>query len=196
MIEPPAETRLCCDCLEVKPSTEFRRRLRTGQARLGQCRACHNLAERLRRAQRRRAWRDQRVAAFVTQLKNARSDNHVRLLCNLMLYRFGGLQGFVNAWLQQLGRVQRDQPGSKKSLDFFQAVVRMIEFSDSTRPNVTGLTDEDLQRELEAETRRLIDAHPELAVQAAGQIGWTIIPPDAVDHGESASDSEPIDRSG
>ena len=182
MVGPAAE-KVCSDCLEVRPSSEFRRRFRTGQARLGQCRACHNVAERLRRAQRRRAWRDQRVAAFVTQLKNARSDNHVRLLCNLMVYRCGGLQGFTRAWQEQVAQVHRDQPGSKKSLDFFQAVARMIAFSDSMRPKVTELPDEDLRRELEAETLRLIEAHPELVVQAAAEIGWTVIPPDPLNKG-------------
>lgn len=140
--------KFCEHCLEWKPDTEFRRRFKGGSARLSQCRTCHNKTERARRSRGHREQRDQYIARFVTQLKNAKSNDLVALLCNVMVRHFGGVQGFVNAWTQQIDRLRLEQPCSKKALDFFHAVVRMIQFCDTTQPDVTELTDEELQREM------------------------------------------------
>jgi len=140
--------KICEQCLEWKPDTEFRRRFKGESTRLNQCRTCHNETEQVRRARGRREQRDQHIAKFVTKLKNAKSNDLVALLCKAMVQHFGGVQGFVDAWTQQIDRIRLEQPGSKKALDFFQAVVRMIEFCDSTEPGVSELTDEELQREM------------------------------------------------
>ena len=151
-----AKMKFCEHCLEWKPDTEFRRRFKGGSARLNQCRICHNETERVRRARGHREQCDKFVAAFVTRLKNAKANGLVALLCNVMVQHFGGVQGFVNAWTQQIDRIRSEQPGSKKALDFYQAVLRMIEFCDTPQPDITELTDEDLQRELMECTKRLI----------------------------------------
>jgi hypothetical protein len=154
---------------------------------MGECRECHNEAERVRRSLRRWDHNDKLLASFVNKIKNAKTNDRVALVSNLMIQSFGGVQGLVDTWTEQINRVLSEKPGSKKALDFFLAIMRMIEFCDANRPDVSELSDEDLQREAEIQLRQLIQSHPEIAVHAAAEIGWTVIPPDEADQQPSVT---------
>lgn len=158
---------------------------------MNECRSCHNKRERERHARLRRGQRDAVIASFVTQLKSAKSNDRVAFLCGAMIQHFRGLEGFLQAWRSQLDRACQQQPGSKKVLDFFRSVVRLIEYCDATRPSVSQLPDEDLHQELAAETRRQVEAHPQLAIEAAAQLGWTVVPPTEGQHAESPQPAIP-----
>ncbi len=61
------------------------------------------------------------------------------------------------------------------------AIMHLVVACTSLQVSVTQpdmVDDEDLRREFEAVTARVIVSHPELAIRAARQLGWTIIPPD------------------
>ena len=72
---PPAEEelRVCKDCIEVKPLTDFRRRFRGRDDRMYQCRQCHALAERLRLKHRREIQTGKRMQAIATAARNPRA---------------------------------------------------------------------------------------------------------------------------
>jgi len=173
------DTRLCRDCLRVKPITEFRRRYRGESTRLHRCRSCHNESERIRRVERRVERNNDTIAKFVTRLKNAQTPKQVELLCGAMIQRFGGMEGLFAAWVRQVEAAQSAQPGSKKVLDFYQAIFRMIEYCNSGQRDLAEISDEDLQGEIMESCKQLIRQHPEVAVEAAEQIGWTVIPDSA-----------------
>jgi len=170
------DTRLCRDCLRVKPISEFRRRYRGESTRLHRCRSCHNESERIRRVERRVERNNDTIAKFVTQLKNAQTPKQVELLCGAMIQRFGGVEELFAAWVQQFEAARVAQPGSKKVLDFYQAILRMIEYCDANRPNLAEVSDHDLEDEIIEGCKQLIRQHPEVAIDAAEQIGWTVIP--------------------
>ena len=45
-------------------------------------------------------------------------------------------------------------------------------------PDTASLSDEELEQQTTEEVSRLVEANPEVAVKAAEQLGWEIIPPD------------------
>ena len=174
-----ADSKLCEYCLTVKPITEFRRRYRDGTERMNECRTCHNESERMRRAHRRTSRDNDAIKQFVTRLKNTHRPEQIELLCGAMIRRLGGLQSLFVAWVRQVEAAQSAQPGSKKVLDFYQAIFRMIEYCNSGRRDLAEISDEDLQGEIMESCKQLIRQHPEVAVEAAEQIGWTVIPDSA-----------------
>lgn len=84
-----------------------------------------------------------------------------------MVERFGGIQGFVAAWIEQIDRARQERPGGKKVLDFFMAITRMIETCQPAQPDVDDMSREELQHELMEHTKHLIQQQPELVVHAA-----------------------------
>ncbi len=94
-----------------------------------------------------------------------------------MVSAFGSTEEFVQAWREQVEEARSKKPGSKKVLDFFLAVMRMAEYCENQRPKVEYLDDDQLDLAVMQETEDRIRQNPELAVQCARQIGWTVIPP-------------------
>jgi len=170
-----ADTKLCELCVSVKPFTEFRRRSRNGSARLNQCRQCHNTAERERRSGKRTRHNHRLMAKCLTKVKNEQNNDRLELLCGFMFDQFGGLEGFTAAWCDYRRRAM--QQGGYAAFRVFQSLFRLAEYCDANRPDMSALSDEQLQQAWEENTKELIQQHPELAVTAADQIGWTVIPP-------------------
>ncbi len=90
---------------------------------------------------------------------------------------FGNTEQFVRAWCEQVQAAQTKNPGSKRALDFFLAVIRMAQYCENQGPRVELLDDEQLQRAVMQETEDLIRQNPELVVECAERLGWTVIPP-------------------
>ncbi len=169
--------KLCEQCLRVKPIDQFRRRYRDREDRQSQCRVCHNRTETLRRCKKRFGKNNSLISKFVLGLKNEADDRRVALLCQTMVSAFGSTEEFVQAWREQVEEARSKKPGSKKVLDFFLAVMRMAEYCENQRPKVEYLDDDQLDLAVMRETEDLIRQNPQLAVQCARQIGWTVIPP-------------------
>ena len=169
--------KLCEQCLHVKPIDQFRRRHRDRDDRQGQCRECHNQSEKLRLAKKRSKKNHALISKFVTDLKNETDDRRVAMLCQTMVSSFGDTVEFVQAWCEQVEEAKSKNPGSKKVLDFFWGIMRMAQFCENQGPKVELLDDEQLQRAALEEVKDLIRQNPELAVECAQRIGWTVIPP-------------------
>ncbi len=147
MIAEAAETRFCESCLTAKPLTEFRRRTRESDDRLGQCRQCHNAAERTRRAAGR-ARRDSRdLAKFVSQAKRATNPANVQALIDRMIDRFGGLDDFCARWKAIIdAAIEAHQ--HRLALDAFRAIANLIVLNSKQhgdrQSDLEGLDEEDL----------------------------------------------------
>ena len=170
-----ADSRFCEQCVSVKPLAEFRRRSRNGSARLNQCRECHNQSERKRRATKRSKHDHRRMAKYLTQLKNERSNARVELLLGVMIEQFGGTQGFLAAWSDYHHRAMHQ--GGFAAFRCFQSVARLMQFCEQNHADPGELSDEELEQTIMDHTKHLIQQNPVLAVAAADQIGWTVIPP-------------------
>lgn len=90
--------RRCESCLSQHPLEQFRRRRQGGEARMRQCRQCHNLRERVRRAGIRYGASHRDMAKAMTQLKNNTAAARVPVFCAEMVQHFGGADQFLNAW--------------------------------------------------------------------------------------------------
>src|SRR5262245_19408290 len=97
------ETRLCQQCLDVKPQDQFRRRTPGGD-RMGQCNSCHALCERIRRSKGRSKREDRRITQLLTRLKRQHSSRQIELLCAVVIADFGGLEAFAAAWIDYFRR--------------------------------------------------------------------------------------------
>ena len=172
---PPTSTRVCQHCLKAKPLTDFRRRSRDSSVRLNQCQSCHNEAERLRSAQKRTKGNRRHLARRLTELKNAQSKQRVEFLCGLMLQEFGGLEGFVRTWADYSQRAMRQ--GGFAAYRCLASITQLVQHVEASKPDLSDLTNEDLERELMEGTKRLIRQQPELAVSAAEGLGWNVTPP-------------------
>ena len=171
------ENRFCETCTKWQVITEFRKRRRSGSARMRQCRTCHNLAERNRRTRLRLQNDRKRVRSFLTELKNEDSNDRVRLLCNEMFKQFGGFQGFVDAWNTYQQRALAE--GGFAAFRCFAAVFRLLEYCSETEPDMRQLTDEELQRELLISVRSLLISEPELIASTVKELGWTLVRTDS-----------------
>ena len=169
-----SDTRFCNQCLKVKPITEFRRRSRTGSARLGQCRACHNESERQRLANKRAHRNHRRMAKCLTELKNERSNDRLELILGVMITKFGGMQGFITAW-DKYCSLAMEQSGFA-AFRCFSTVIRLAQYCEEHRSDPSEMTDEELERAMMEHTEHLIQQHPELAVAAARRLGWQVEP--------------------
>ena len=76
----------------------------------------------------------------------------IEALCGLMIRRIGGVEGFADCWWESLSRAMEDEPGSRRCLDSFRALVKLIQLADETKsrrmPKTADMSDEDLEEVL------------------------------------------------
>lgn len=118
------------------------------------------------------------MATALSQLKNEPNDKKLELIAGAMFRQFGGLQGFLAAWTTYTDRALAQ--GGSAACRCFEAVFRLVQYCETKSPDLSDVSDEDLERSLMQSTENLILQHPELAVRAAHQLGWTVIPHTAI----------------
>ena len=134
--------RLCESCLEVRPLGEFRRRKRGDECRVRECRRCHNERERRRRAAARAGQNRRRMASDLARVRDAASNERVRLVCAAMIRAYGGTEGFVGAWTDC---VRRDLArGGYAALRHFEATIRLVQHCEQRGPDYRAMSDEEL----------------------------------------------------
>lgn len=134
---------VCRDCGVRKNATDFRLRQAGGAIRTRQCRACHCLAEKLRREAKRSRQHRHAVNRQMARLKQAKSARQVGAVCEQLIGCFGGLEGFTTAWRACL---EADLArGGFAALRHLEAVLRLVQHCDENRPDYSQFTDEQLQ---------------------------------------------------
>ena len=135
-------SRTCRECFEIKPLSQFRFTNRQTGDRSTQCRACHNMAEKIRQSAKAKSNRVEAISNAVNKLRRDPSDNQVRAICQQMIAQFHGVDGFVKQWM---GCWETDRAkGRAKCFAHISAVIRLMEYVDDHKPNYEQLTDDEL----------------------------------------------------
>ena len=198
----PVGTKLCTDCLQEKPLTDFRRRYHDSDKRHNQCRDCFARYMRYRRAVKR----GKQIRSFVAEVKTMCNRDAVTALCAHMAQRMGGVRALGAALWAHLNAAAKARPVRKMVLDTHLAIANLMLVAEQQKPDqidVREYTDDELDfAHREADRRhkeiceleksllqleaveQLIQSEPEYAIAAAARLGWTVIPPDGDEDGE------------
>lgn len=132
----------CEYCLVEYPLEQFRRRLKGQDARVNQCRSCHNLRERLRRAAIRHRLSRREMAKAMTHLKNCTAATRVPVFCAEMVQHLGGADGFLAAWKKCI-----DSDLKRGGLPAFRHLSVLLKFMEYCEPepiDYSTMSDEEL----------------------------------------------------
>jgi hypothetical protein len=136
--------RRCHGCLGLYPITEFRRRGPNRKTCYHQCRACHNLAERKRRAIARGKASRRRVAEIIGRLRPDDPDRRAVALCDEMVRHLGGVNGAVQAWLKCMNYdLER---GGMAAMRHINLIFRLMAHCEPETVDYSQMSDEDLRQ--------------------------------------------------
>ena len=131
-IEP--EMRICSECCEVKPLTEYRRRFKDRDVRMHQCRACHLAAERYRLLRRKAKHTAGRMQAISTACRRSRNMNRLMLMLELSIHASGGVGNLMQDWHAAVrDNIERRKP-TPRLLGFYEAIISLVALLDRRRP--------------------------------------------------------------
>ncbi len=146
------ETKTCHVCGDERPVEEFRLRSRNGEQRHNECKACYAAYM----GEHHRRQRHRELTTFNQQLKDRHNDvAFLAKLSQVMVRRMGGLSAFVASWKGAHDAARKARPGSKMVLDFYLAMVRLIEVS-SESPDYSEFSIEDLELAIDGYVRRVL----------------------------------------
>jgi hypothetical protein len=132
----------CESCLVQYPADQFRLRCRGGQDRMKQCRQCHNLQERLRRAGIRHRLSRREMAKAMTGLKNCTAATRVPVFCAEMVQYLGGAEAFLAAWKDCIDRdLER---GGLPAFRHLAVLLKFMEYCEPEPVDYSTMTDEEL----------------------------------------------------
>jgi len=137
-----AAIRRCEYCLLQHPLEQFRRRYRGEEARMWQCRQCHNLRERLRRVGHHRRVSRREIAKTMTHLKNCTAASRIPALCAEMVGHMGGAEGFLATWKDCINRDLE-----RGGLPAFRHIAMLLKFMQYCEPqpiDYSTMSDEEL----------------------------------------------------
>lgn len=138
------DLRRCHNCLRLYPVPEFRHRGGQRKTRYHQCRACHNLTERTRRAIARGTASTRRVAEIIGRLRPDDPDRRAVALCDEMVRRLGGLNGAVQAWLKCMHHdLER---GGLAAMRHINLIFRLMAHCEPQRADYSQMSDEELRQ--------------------------------------------------
>src|SRR5262245_40623378 len=179
----PTKTRLCRQCGDEYPVDHFRRKRREGERRETTCRDCHRV--------NMRAWRRSRSEAalkrFVKRAPNQLLDRRLRALADATLRRFGGVESLSKVLVNTAKDIRAARPCDPLPLQSAMAVLRLHEYVASRREedeapeqdSYRGLSIEETKARIRQSSIDLIRKEPQIAVAAAEQLGWTVVPSSA-----------------
>ena len=147
--------RICKNCQQTYPITEFRRRTQSDSRRMYQCRLCHNQAEQLRR-QRKRGWlAKHQFHQYLTSLNNQRTARGVEKVYTELVRLCGGTEGILRMWTEVIGRDLA--AGGMKAHRHIASILRLMEYCEDKqpeKPDYSTMSDEEL---LEKMSRSVLD---------------------------------------
>jgi hypothetical protein len=139
-----APLRRCEACLSEYPLQQFRRRHRGKDARMRQCRSCHNLRERVRRAGVRHRLTRRQMARAMTRLKNSATAARVPVFCAEMVEQLGGAEGFLNTWKTCIDRDL--QTGGLPAFRHIATLLRFMEYCEPQPVDYSTMSDDELMQ--------------------------------------------------
>lgn len=159
---PDSLRRTCIGCCRELRIDEFPFRVEAKLSRRGKCRQCLAGYMRTYRAGRRAVSVDRLASAIATADRLAK----IEAAFAAAMRRFGGIDAFARLWREQFDTTAARAPGSRQAVNLLLALARLGEVASDNRPkeDFGMVSDEDLEREIEARLVRMIAAHPELAI--------------------------------
>lgn len=185
--------KICSACGRLLPVRLFRVRCRASGVRHNECGRCHN-DQRNRRAARKRQKDLSQLLQDVNRNGSLRRYPKVEALATAAIARFGGLDRLVRLWRQvtEQAHEQGKPHVAVRSLEALGHLLTVAARSEQiaaqeTREALAQMSDQEL-REAELRAVKLaIWEQPELAVAAAVELGWVVIP--ASDTGDERTDA-------
>ena len=173
-----ADTKTCTTCFHERSISEFRRRWKDNEERHTVCRECYNAEQR----ERQRARRGRRVCTYVKEMVAAKRDaNKVVALTSRLFSDLNGLEAVVSSIK---GALENAQAAGRHATVFriYKMLMDMLIVSDQLRrEQLSSLSDQELEELRRREIRDEISENPALAIVAAHELQWTIIPPENED---------------
>ncbi len=168
------ETKTCRCCFEAQPVTEFRLKRKNSEDRHGQCRRCFNREM----SERRKAMRRRKVCTYVRDVQAVKRDrDRVIVLTRELASRLGGIETIVALFKE----VYEEAKAAGRHFTAFRVLKTVLDLSIVTdalsRERISEMSSEDLDAELMRGSISAFQENPHLAVLAAHQLGWTVIPP-------------------
>jgi hypothetical protein len=167
-------TKICSRCNFELPLTRFRRKYRNRPPPVsGECHQCRNRLAKLERLKERK--RD--LSGFLTALSHAESIERVAGIVDTMTRHFGGASRLASVWKQSCDMCTGDTRMQGFAVRTYVALMRMSVLIEKRQSDeLENLTTEDLERQATGHLLTLIENHPELAIDAARKLGWTLRP--------------------
>lgn len=132
----------CEYCVVEYPLDHFRRRRKGRSDRVNQCRACHNLRERLRRTAIRHRLSRREMAKAMTHLKNCTAATRVPAFCAEMVHHLGGADGFLAAWKECIdGDLKR---GGLPAFRHLAVLLKFMEYCEPEPVDYSTMSDDEL----------------------------------------------------
>lgn len=172
MVSTRHDQKVCSTCGIAKPVTEYRLRAKDSAKRFGQCRPCHNAAERIRRHKKNAATNRRHMDRYLTQLKKQDSDAEVRRVCQAMLAYFGGIKCFVEEWVDLYEEARQER--SPTAVKFLEAIVRLVQCNRTQKGAASALSPEQLQQRYSDFIKSLLRENPQTVANAASEAGWKL----------------------
>lgn len=109
-----------------------------------------------------------------------------------MLARFGGVGGLVNEWTTAIRTAQAKDPGDRFVLDSFMTIARLHERAAAAKAEERGrradeleaMSNDRLAAVVQKNVLAVIRENPQVAIEAARQLGWHVEP---IVEGETAA---------
>ncbi|MEZ6051248.1 MAG: hypothetical protein R3C02_07660 [Planctomycetaceae bacterium] len=177
------EWRICSQCWERRPLSDFRFRFKSKGERHPQCRHCNTEGARRRAARKR----EQQIHDFTSRLIKERNARKLAVLVGEMVQQFGGVESFAKAWHAAIESA-RARGKDCSALRSFRALFQLMTAREELELEAKTAFDQELEQMGSEEIREmrlrgaveLIREQPQIAIQAAMRLGWSVTPPDEV----------------
>jgi hypothetical protein len=135
------DLRVCSDCAEIKPLTEFRRRYRDREDRMYQCRECHAAAERCRRKHHRSIRTGRRMQALATSARRTKDLNRLITLLKVGISASGGFENLLKDWHAAVQDSIDRGISTPRLLGFYETMTALVVRHGRRTPTNTEFTD-------------------------------------------------------
>lgn len=91
-----------------------------------------------------------------------------------MIVRFGGVKGFIAAWLEHFDAAAK-RAGSQGALTAFSALFRLIELCQADEKPAVEMTHEQLSESRRGQVEAYVRENPKSVLEAAASQGWEVV---------------------
>jgi hypothetical protein len=166
----PFESKTCCQCLQCRPLTQFRR-VRKGQdARRTDCNQCHRENEEARKLRHRGKQQGMMIQKSSAAICQSNDPQRIGRIAEGLLDEFGGWDRFARVWREIFEDAQKNKR-HRRVFHMLQSIWKLQQAAE----------------ELAVESRRVeinrasfelsVAKSPTVAAGVLTQLGWDVTPP-------------------